>query len=554
MQFTQNSFQILSNFTLLEYSATSIDDFSTAHFSTTLVGLDGARRLAINTLSSDGQSVEKTGFVADRTFDSVANVITQQFHSGAISYLVSTRTGSGFSTDLYNAGSTTPALTHQSSALPFIVTNPDDLSRPLVAFSSQDSVNFYRVEPSQLVELPKYKIQGSLSPRHSSAFVDLTGDLQPNLALNMVTEGNNYLAIHDFHTAAQGLVQRLPLPRQIGPTLFYDLSNSLAFDLVYVSVENNFPYLNIHTNLCSPRHLEDINKKGLVAFFDGVAAQSVYKEQPDVKINLVELLDGMPVLEDSNGTPTGLFMEDLDANGAPTIFITMLQNNEQVVRALHYAGKGKLAISKYDKHVAKHKNVLSVSAADLLDRGKLDLIINRTVDGKPILQYERIDSPDDNCKLTVKTIGEGAGAKSYLPGVSYLACYEDESSWRKTAQLTSTGYPSLQSKNAYIGLGPTKFFLSYLFARTNCSKGAAGHFIVRSVIIPNTSVVLYVSSEKWTVRSYLLGSKYSTVAFCLVGFLVVNVFLLIYMAINEARSNLGVEVDNIRLKPMFSAL
>lgn len=546
MQFVQSAFKILSNFVLYEYSA--IETPATMAF----LGIDGEGRIKLIEPSKYGTKIGKTQEIESTSPGEVFNVITQKFHGLHLNYLVCKKDGESFNNTLHDVNRGTTLDIGSSQAAPFIVSDPTTCA-PLIAIPNNNQLGFFSVEDNKLIDHPDYKINGVISPSHTSAFIDLTGNLMPDLALNMISEGNNYLSIHSFNTNTREVVQRIPLPESIGPTLFFDFRKKLCYDLVYISIVNNQPLLNIHLNANVP-DTEDMAKNPL-EYFNGVAPSFIYKETPDYSFNLLSKINGMPVLTNAHGAPTGLYLADIDTNGTATIFITMSVENRQVVRCLVFDPSTEaIEVSKYDQYLEKHNDVISVTATDLNDRGKIDLVINKIEDGVPLLLYERIPSPDSNCHLSLKSLTKLDNLDSYIPGVTYVVHYENSKCWRKSSQMSSTAYPSFQGKESYIGLGPTNFFLNLIIAKTNVVSGIASVYKISENIIPNTSVVLLLNKDKWSMQTFLLYSKYATVACCLAAFLIINIVFLIYMAIKDCRMDTKMEIDNKRLRPLFSAL
>jgi len=338
----------------------------------------------------------------------------------------------------------------------------------------------------------------------------------------MVSNGNNYLAIYDFHTDSK---KRLPLPRDIGPLLYFDSNGNQAYDLIYLSIENGKSFLNIHRNQSVP----DFKKVDLAKpedYFNKVDPPVIYNNEPDFKADLLISVNGTAVLRDGNDMPTGLFLTDINSDGGRGIIVTMRDGAETRLRCLEYEKDG-LRVSEYDETISKYENVLSVSAIDIYDRGKDDLLINCVVDGRPVLIVERIPSPDVNCKLSaLACLSNINHSMAHLPGVTYLVHYDNGTKWRKMSQMTATSYGSLQHQSAYIGLGQTNFFLNFVMARTNSAERNYDHYIVRGIIVPNTSIVFLVMRDKWIKQNFFLLNRYYIVATSLVGLLVFNLAIL----------------------------
>lgn len=546
MRFSSDVTRLLSNFVFMEHSSfgspTTID----------LVGTDQSGSLYIRSYDTVRGMFGTSTKIRDGGGDRIVNVITQNFLSEGPSHLVTSKIGdSSFTNEIHGKGGLQMKLP-DTTAAPFIVTSPDGL-QPLIVMASGGDIHFYSIEKGKLEEAPRPEIDGTLSPAHTSAFIDLSGDLRPNLAMNMVSGSNNYIAIYDFYSDSKRLIQRLPLPSDIGPTLYFDSNGDQSYDLVYISVEDGASFINIHRNLSVP-DLASVDPGNRLKYFDSIKPTAIYSDKPSIKFNLLKLTDGRAVIRDGNGMPTGLFLADLESSGRMQIFVTMQIGDRTAVRCLAL-DDGAIRLSEYDPAVSGYESVLGVSVADVSDRGKNDLLINHVVDGVPVLVCRRIKSPDANCKLSALTLFERGGrGHTHLPGVTCMVLYNNASSWTKASQMTSTSYPSLQLPGSYIGLGPTNFFIATVLVRTNASRPGIASFAINDVIVPNTSLVLIASEEKWTVRNFFLMNRYYMVTLCLVGLLVANVLILVYLTVKERHVLKRSDIEKNIMRPVFSAL
>jgi len=548
MRFSSDVARLLSDFVLMEHS-----NFGSPN-TIDLVGTDQSNNLYVKSYNSVGGRFDKSTRIRGGNGDKIVNVITQNFFSDGPSHLVTSKTGDASFTNEIHGKEGLRMKLGNSTATPFIITSPDSLE-PLIVMATGSDVHFYSIEDGKLQDQDAIRpeIDGTLSPAHTSAFIDLSGDLRPNLVMNMVSGSNNYIAIYDFYSEPKRLVQRLPLPKSIGPTLYFDSNGSQCYDLVYVSVEDGASFVNIHRNLSVPE-LKKVNVNDRLKYFDAIRPDTIYSDKPNIKFNLLKLTDGKAVIRDASGMPTGLFLADLESSGEMKIFVTMQIGGRAVLRCLEL-DNDVLRLSRYDSAVSEYTNVLGVSVADISDRGKNDLLINHVVDGVPVLVCKKIKSPDGNCKLSALTLFERRNSgRTRLPGATCMVLYNNGSSWRKASQMTSTSYPSLQLAGSYIGLGPTNFFITFVLVRTNATRSSIGSFSIDNVIVPNTSLVLIASEEKWTVKNFFLMDRYCMVTFCLAGLLVANMLVLVYLTVKERHVLRRSEIEKNIMGPVFSAL
>lgn len=542
----------ISNIRLLGYTGMSGDS------GIGLVGVDNANELCFLYDYDIISSVFKSHKKLELGKDEIVNIIPLGATKDELNYVVTTRAAPGKFKNRLCSKNTVKMDLMDSTTIPMLVTDMKDLSQ-LLAYGKDGSVMFYRISNGSMGNAKEYELNERLSETHTSAFIDLTGNLRANLALNTVSGSENNLSIFNFHTGATGLVQRIKLPKNIGPTLFYDSNDNQSFDLIYVSVEGNASYLNLHYNKSVPKKVSEIaeHKGDLVSeYFDKINPSSIYNETPDVRINLSAMFGGVAVIQNEN-VPTGLFLADIYAHGQSVIFVTMLIDGVKRVRALQITNQSGQENSELNKQLEPYENVLGISVADINDRGKEDIFINYIRNGEAVLTLIKVSSPVQNYKLSALGFRGPKDAQTYTPGTTYMVIYNNKSKMRKGAQMPSTSYPSLQHGIVFIGLGPTNFFISNVLARTNCSKGAYDHHNVKNIIVPNSSIIFNAEENMWTVKSIFLLTRYRVVTIFLISSLVVNVFFLLFLTMREkssANKSKSIALEENMLRPIFTAL
>lgn len=445
---------------------------------------------------------------------------------------------------------------------PIVISDPVDLL-PLIGLSEDQKLKFYRLEGQSLVPADRYTINRALAPSHTSSFIDVTGDMRPNLVIVENKNRKNTLYIYDV--TMKGSVQRgrgIPLPDKVGPILFADLKLDCSFAMIYVALnDNGGSTLNVHYNGQSgPEITERVTKvKEVEKHLPTAENTEVFSERPDLKIPLEPYFPGYtPIIETDHNTPGGLFLADLDLSGKKSIFITIERSKETIVKGFNLVDNKLVFLDSKAINVGKYSGIKSISVADLDDRGHERILINHVEDGRVVLTWADMKPNTQHAKLTlVSTIGSSKTDPDprYIIGSTYLVVYEGLSKRRKAAQLYSTSYPSLQQQGSYIGLATANIFADFVYIRTNAENSRMKSFVnVRSAVIPNTSVVLAYSSGVWNLRSFYSLKRYHTVAVCVALLFVAILVISLFFAVKDRNAQKKAEAEDDLMKPLFTAL
>ena len=340
-----------------------------------------------------------------------------------------------------------------------------------------------------------------------------------------------------------------------------------------MSVEGESSFLNIHNNLNVPEFSKD-NWSDPLAYFSKLAPKKFFKDTPDYKLdtpdhkfNLNPLLKGKAVITDKNGLPAGLYLADLESNDIKDIFLTMDVGGKHFAWIVRIDEEKRLILSPFNSDISKYSGVIRISVADVTDSGKNDILINYNYNGVPTLDLVRVKSSIANTKLSLitslhedaKDNDERKDIDINLPGITYLILYENKTKWKKSTQMNTISFPSMQHQGSYIGLGPSNIFLNYVLVRTNCAyrekKLDLGHYMSDwSIVVPNSSVVFHVSAQKWNMLSFYLSNRRTIVTIFLIILLGVNFIILLYLTMRERNTLKKVEMEENMLRPIFAAL
>lgn len=524
-----------------------------------LVGSNSRGDLMIYTNYSQKSSTYKTLRIRnlEHSRGKLVNVISDNFGSGNISYLLVHKEDDTFHSTI-RISDTEEIHLPDSYAAPMLVTNPAD-NKLLILLGIGNTIKFYSIEDNKAIQKQTMQIENKiLHNRHTSGFVDLTGDLHANLALMVVENNKTYLEIYDFKTTTIRFIQRIELPNDIGPTLFIDTRNQQKFDLVFISIEKGQAYLNIYYNKNIP-NLKRCVSGNIDNVFSGINSTEIFSEKFKRQIKLNDYLRGVPVLRDENDMPKGICNVDLEADGLNNLLINIKRDGTELIQGIILDKKDTIYSARYNSTLNGYSNARSVSPFDLEGNGKQALLLNYVDGTSPVLKILKLQKKFTNSMLRVLAINNSSpnpGEKpNNLPGVTYFIMFDNQTKFAKQSQSINTSYASLQPHGAFIGLGPTKFFVNYVLVKTNSSKAEikrrkdATHEVV-----PNTFVIFSGDKGVWKVINLFNFSAYRKVEICLLLCLLVNLAALIAIAIKSYKDEKNSNRDNAVFGPLFAAL
>lgn len=327
---------------------------------------------------------------------------------------------------------------------------------------------------------------------HTSGFIDVTGNLLPDLVLEFEEDGNRIMKIFslDNYNCLE-YIESLLLPKEIGPIAFADFNKSCLVDIAYVSKEGDDFYLNVVYNLTTKSNSKRIYDNSLESEERFVRQLISTDEKGYEPI----------VLCDETGMPSGLFVVDLFCDSVQHIVLTMKNKDCGKFRILLMKNNGRGQFSLIDNmfgEISRH-GLISISFSDILFAGRENLIVNfrdSTPERVCMLQLYKNNLSKNNYYFSSLTCGNSSCSRKDdsfgppVPGVSYRYKILENNIVLVGHQLSQSTFPHLQHQYVFFGLGPSSFYLIDLEGLGPLSFGYNAKRIEQKVI-PNSKIVLY---------------------------------------------------------------
>ncbi|TBU00254.1 hypothetical protein CWI39_1742p0020 [Hamiltosporidium magnivora] len=393
------------------------------------------------------------------------------------------------------------------------------------------------------------KITGNLSENHSSAFIDVNGDLKPELVLIMEEENKNRIEIYKFEKGDFNKIESKDIiVNKGGPMVFADFTRKGTNDIVFVTKEENFWFLNILKNCRTPLKTKTY-KQGLNWDMIGKEVENWGYKTDDplfnIKINLEEMFPEMvPVIETEmiENSPSGIFIGDLDMDGLPDILLIMEKQGNRYVKILQNTGESGSKMFKpaeFATEIQKMTGIISVSPCDPENTGRTGIMINHLVDGKPRLSFSQNNFSVENLKLSALTISPDTKKRSYssgIPGISYLFTNADEKLLWFGCQMPQSSFLHLQSPNVYWGLGNMNLLVDKMYV-TGPQSSKYQSYQINNNFIPNSDLVFRpITPSKIEIDLFLnLGMYALFVSIVVICVMVINIILVFIFHFREKR-------------------
>ena len=199
----------------------------------------------------------------------IINVTTLGFTPGNPMRLVSTSDGSGVVKSFIYGDEALIATLPDSTAAPVVISDPKTL-HPLIGLVRNKKLVWHTLDKNNQPHEAKHmrSIEASVPVSHSSMFLDVTGDLRPDLVLDELktVDGGGMERVLSIYPvryldgSSDALPASVSLPIESGPVLFAPMRGRLSFDLVYACIEDGISRLHIRLNQSVP-DVSELDKK-----------------------------------------------------------------------------------------------------------------------------------------------------------------------------------------------------------------------------------------------------------------------------------------------------
>ncbi|KAM0678038.1 hypothetical protein BDAP_001065 [Binucleata daphniae] len=381
-----------------------------------------------------------------------------------------------------------------------------------------------------------------LAKGHTSAFIDVDGDLKPELVLVCEEEDEKVINIYNSNDNYQDLKQKIKIPKSAGPLMFGDFNATGCTDIAYITEEDDTCYINILYNLRNSFISKENKGKEYLRYDNHQKnesyAYSINNSDYHYRMSLDEFKGLKPHFYSDllhKDLPCGIFVTDINLNTYPDIILLMKDHkNNTHVKILENKHKENDShrFVCLNKSINELNDIISFSTADYCNRGKEVIIINKVHNGEFTLFSLDNTLGQDHFKISALTISPTSGKKaysSYVPGISYKYYIEEENVVRIGHQLPQSSFLHLHHPSVFFGLGSINFLVDKLFVGGPNSKTYNQIYSVKTKILPNSDLVLKPYSDGIRVELYLNFAKYvKNIIIVFVIVIITNIFVVIY--------------------------
>lgn len=517
----------------------------------------------------------------------IANVISQGFTNEGIDVLVTVTDKNDqtqFSTYFVNSKTKQSILIFESNSTPMLITNPLT-QKPLIVFTNKGVVECGEIDENQKYKrLGDFKLKNGLLPTgiHTSSYIDVTGNLDPNLILHTNTGGTNSVTILDLDITADPNnknnyifkpkeIQTLNLNGDaIGPIMFAEMTSSIKPDMLFISQESGKYYLNLYEN---QSFNENIPKElmssisGLRRHFEGLKHnKNIFTGNP-VKFNLSEsilqngarnisldLLDGE--------TLPGMYMLDIMGRGVQDIYIVTEASVDPKTATIHMIEfdreKKTFSINQNFANTVSNLGVMThingITTFDIENDGVSQMIINY-VDAAGIdhMGTVKFKSDIETTGVTLFPLKGTGEVTNFIPGTSFIVVYENEKEIVKTGVYHQSSYMSLQKHSTFVGLNGTNLFINYFTLKIPSKDTKLNTYDAPTFLVPNMSNVFTLQDKNWTIHCFFNIRYYRHALIAMIFLLILFVSIYIILSIQDNKKYKNV-VAKDSMERVFNAL
>lgn len=444
--------------------------------------------------------------------------------SGYVSYLIVSKDKEEYENNILLRNVDHVEALDRTSAIPMLLSYKD--TRPALLMQTEKGCYILRFSKgSGVPERTILEISiSNIHPLHTSAFVDVTGNLLSDLVLETQRRDGRYLEV--FVNRDGGFVksEELQVPDNIGPLCFADFSGSSLVDVSFVSKENGAEYLNI--------------------LFNSGAEGKRFLGSLSKRIALDNILPGYRavMLREDVEMPAGIFVADIFGNSVPQIIIAMKDHNSDLVRHVLIKNLGG-GVFEPDIEIfagLPNRKIVSFCFTDIKSVGAEGLLLNYYENGNYLLTFYENTLTDIKGYYIRAITCEGDKARDghgcALPGVSYRYRHIENGKRFIGFQLSQSSFPHLQHPFAFFGLGSAPYLVELEGVGLPFYNGRGKVFTICQKIIPNSQILLQPYDGKMKLRlNFFIAQNIRSVLFTLVLVLFMNLVILSILHIKNRR-------------------
>lgn len=445
----------------------------------------------------------------------ICTVIPADYNSsGNTSYLLVSREGDMYENALLFKSVESVVQLEKTRAVPMLLSYRD--SRPALLFQTTTRSYVLKFEKNTTRWMAVPVDFPALHTMHTSAFIDLTGNMLADLALDTTRSDGRYLEV--FKNTGTDLLkaEERRLPDAIGPLCFADFNGSGLVDVAFVSTESGNEYLNIFFN------------DGPTGFAGGTTS----------KIDLSNLLAGHKAVITSENfdMPSGIFISDIFSRGVPQIVVAMRSTTSGTTRYLLMKnfGDARFVADTTAFSGVPPLKMASATLVDISNRGAEGLLLNYYENGSYRLDfYNNMVADSNTYHVRVLTHDGNAPKDSYgsaLPGVSYQYRSIENNKKYIGFQLAQSSFPHLQHPFVFLGLGTFPYLIEFDGIGLPFYERKGKVFRLGRKIIPNSQLSLHpYRGQMLMYLHFSIAENIKNIFFVLMLILTINAVVLCFL-------------------------
>lgn len=507
------------------------------NYKTNLVGLKSTKdTLVVYEIDTEKESAAPKNYklkCSHKLDFPVYHVITGLVNAQAENAYILVEKDANFRVHYFDFGMAAPALLHESEMMPFLMVN-ERLERFFLIRSGGKYLKMVMDPHSETRTRtePWEREVGDVGRNHTSAFIDLDGDGQPDMIMDTLADGQRVVRM----VLSRYGVKTVDVPGESGPLVFEDFDRDGRTDMCYVaSTPGDGNFLKILYN--------DVEGDDVVFTRESTVTLSSLFPDYDPVLRALHI-DGMP---------GGIFVYHMELSQCPQICLLMRHRgrDEYDLKLLTCTAEGdesslffkkKRQDAAYD--ASRHRRSLrlgdtrlcAISCIDPEGSGREGLLLNVIDDGKYALWYFENNLEVNHYKLSLVTLEGQAAKNAYnnpIPGVSYSISVDNRT--LVSHQLPQSSFLHLRKAITTLGLGSANLLIENIRIGVPYNN----HLLeVNQKIIPNSDLVFTYRNGKISTELLLkYGFYIRIVFFVLAVVLAVNMIFVILFTMLERRKN-----------------
>lgn len=430
--------------------------------------------------------------------------------------------------------------------------------------SDPDKIQFFefknnKLEPSSSLPIIENK---KLIPKHSSALVDLYGNLKPVLALEIQTDNTVTLDIYDLNINAKDpkftYIQSIALDNIIGPIKFVqNIEFKFKWDLFYIKKsDTKLALIQLENQITPIEKLKTINSTRSAKEYINKHRiyPTTYSEKNMFQSKEIFQFEDTTVLKIEENDIVPFHVADLQSTGNINFFFITKESKLYILNFNKTSNKWEKTENLLELNTLKLTGISQVTSADIGNTGKQSLIVlsnelkEITSSLHTLVNIDVMVAQNNNKVEFVAFYKSRTNHSMYVPGASYLLGFNNGKEVLLASQSMQTAYPTLEQKGTFIGVGATHFFLTFVFVSLPfTNRDSFINNCIASIFPTTFTEFTYNHAGLLSYKCFFVSPHLRKVTIFLVGTAIMTYLLIGYLSFLEKRKfKIQMENDNIQ--------